>query len=692
MENEAAPPATCSTCAAPLNASGGCITCLLRAGLDEADELTNPGALFGDYEIERRDDGSLCELGRGAMGVTYRAFDTVLHRRVALKIIEPPAEASDFQPVRERFLREARAAAALRHPNVAGVFHFSASPEINRCYCAMELVDGETLEARVRREGPLPLQLALELAIQVTRALSAAAERGLVHRDLKPGNIMLARVDDPTRLEVKVIDFGLAKAAAAAGAEMELTQGGFVGTPAFASPEQFTGDTIDARSDIYALGVTLWFALTGRLPFPGTTIEEIRSCRNAGMLPVKQLQAKGVPQRVIDLLRSCLAIEPNDRPPSAAELTQQLQVCRDRPATNSSIRRLAVPLIACVVIASAVSAIVLLRGKIPLGQKAEASARAVEKSIAVLPFENLSDDPQNSYFAAGVQDEILSNLAKIADLKVISRTSTSLYKNDNPRNAREIGEQLGVAHLLEGNVQRIGDRVRVNAQLIDARSDTHIWAQIYDRNVADLFAIQTDIAQSIAAQLQAKISPTERAAIVQPPTADLMANALYAQALNPDPNMPDHLAGLQAVRLLEEAVTRDPRFVLAYCALAHAHLHLYFGYDHTPARRDRANVAIENAARFQPDAGEVHLARAQYFYHGFRDYDRARAELALARATLPNDPKVLIWTAGLDGRLGKWAEAIRSWERAVEVDPRNVEFLVDAGDIYERLRRYPKRR
>ncbi len=217
MEKVAAPPATCSTCAALLNASGGCITCLLRAGLDEADQLTDPGALFGDYEIERRDDGSLCELGRGAMGVTYRAFDTVLHRRVALKIIEPPAEASDFQPVRERFLREARAAAALRHPNVAGVFHFSASPEINRCYCAMELVDGETLEARVRREGPLPLQLALELAIQVTRALSAAAERGLVHRDLKPGNIMLARVDDPARLEVKVIDFGLAKAAAAAG-------------------------------------------------------------------------------------------------------------------------------------------------------------------------------------------------------------------------------------------------------------------------------------------------------------------------------------------------------------------------------------------------------------------------------------------------------------------------------------------
>lgn len=314
-----------------------------------------------------------------------------------------------------------------------------------------------------------------------------------------------------------------------------------------------------------------------------------------------------------------------------------------------------------------------------------------EKSIAVLPFENLSTDPENAYFATGIQDEILSNLAKISDLKVISRTSANLYKTGSPRNVREIGQQLGVAHLLEGSVQRVGDRVRVNAQLIDTRSDIHLWAQSYDRTLADVFAIQAEIAQAIAQHLQAQISPREKEAIAQVPSADLMANALYAQALNPDPNLSPSQALLQAVRLLDAAVARDPRFMLAYCALADAHLNLYFGgHDHTPARRDLAKVAIENAAQIQPDAGEVHLARAQYWLHGFRDYDRARAELALAARTLPNDPKIFIWTAGMDRRQGRWDDAMRNFERAVEFDPRNVDFLKNAGDNYEHLRRYPE--
>src|SRR6476469_3258882 len=260
----------CSVCGEPLGAKRVCFACLLRAGLDEAEQpdMPAPAALFDDFEIARRDDGSLWELGRGAMGVTYRATEKTLHRSVALKVIELHGS----EAVRERFLREARAAAALRHPNVAGVFRFGAMADSDRCYCAMELVEGETLEALVRREGPLKLEVALEIAIQVTRALIAAAERQLVHRDLKPGNIMLTPSENsPAKIDVKVIDFGLAKAASVAG-EMELTQGEFVGTPAFASPEQFAGGAIDARTDIYALGVTLWFALSGRLPFAGRTI------------------------------------------------------------------------------------------------------------------------------------------------------------------------------------------------------------------------------------------------------------------------------------------------------------------------------------------------------------------------------------------------------------------------------------
>src|SRR6266568_694263 len=244
--------AACSTCGRPLNANGDCLTCLIRIELDEAEEeAVAPSAplVFSDFEIARREDGSLWELGCGAMGATYRATDKVLHRTVALKVIETPAAAGDSQAVRERFLREARAAAALRHPNVAGIFQFGASPEIDRCYYAMELVEGETLEALVRRDGPLKTEQALEIAIQVTRALMAAATQGLIHRDVKPGNIMLKSGDAVTpALEVKVIDFGLAKAMVAGAADMDLTHGGFVGTPTFASPEQFRSEPVDARS------------------------------------------------------------------------------------------------------------------------------------------------------------------------------------------------------------------------------------------------------------------------------------------------------------------------------------------------------------------------------------------------------------------------------------------------------------
>ena len=308
----------CSVCGQPLDATEICAACLLRVGLQDEAPLA-----YGDFEIERRDDGSAWELGRGASGITYRAMDTVLHRAVALKVIE----ASNAQVMRERLLREARAAAALRHPNIAAVFQFGVARAAERCYCAMELVEGETLEARVHTAGPLSADVVLEIAIQVARALIAAAERGLVHRDLKPGNIMLATSEN--HLHVKVIDFGLAKAMNVA-AEMELTQAGFVGTPAFASPEQFAHQGIDARTDIYALGATIWFALTGRVPFAGANIEEIRNAQTNGILPLEQLKSRAVPPPVIELVRSCLAINPAERPASPLELMTALETCRGR--------------------------------------------------------------------------------------------------------------------------------------------------------------------------------------------------------------------------------------------------------------------------------------------------------------------------------------------------------------------------
>src|SRR6266581_3597145 len=309
----------CSICGEPLNAKGDCVACLLRTGLDESAVETEPSVslVFGDFEVARRADGSVWELGHGAMGVTYLAVDKVLRRKVALKVIDVPEAARGSQAVRERFLREARAAAALRHPNVAAVFQFGASSDGSRCYYAMELVEGETLEARVRRDGPLKAKPALEIAIQITRALMAATAYGLIHRDLKPGNIMLTPGNAATReLEVKVIDFGLAKAIADAGGETDLTHGEFVGTPNFASPEQFGSGPVDARSDIYSLGATLWFALTGLAPHSGSTIEEIRNHQTRDDPPVEQLVARRVPGPVIKLLRSTLAVDPSKRPAS----------------------------------------------------------------------------------------------------------------------------------------------------------------------------------------------------------------------------------------------------------------------------------------------------------------------------------------------------------------------------------------
>src|SRR5881275_1944339 len=316
-----------------------------------------------------------------------------------------------------------------------------------------------------------------------------------------------------------------------------------------------------------------------------------------------------------------------------------------------------------------------------------------EKSVAVLPFENFSDDKENAYFADGIQDEILTDLAKVADLKVISRTSVMQYKNAINRNLREIAQQLGVAHVLEGSVQRTGNLVRVTAQLIDARTDTHLWADRYDRDLADVFAIQSEIAKTIADQLQAKISPSEKAAIEKAPTTDLVAYDLYlrAQALFADTSDAVHAREKlpQAAQMLDQAVARDPHFLQAWCLLSRVHGVAYFrGHDHTAARLDLANAALEAARRLQPDAGEVHLAFANYYYHGFRDYGRARSEVAIARQTLPNSADVFRYTGFIDRREGHWEAATRNIERALKLDPRNFFILQQLALTYQSQRRY----
>jgi TolB-like protein/class 3 adenylate cyclase/Tfp pilus assembly protein PilF len=342
--------------------------------------------------------------------------------------------------------------------------------------------------------------------------------------------------------------------------------------------------------------------------------------------------------------------------------------------------------------------ILFRRGSHPIGQTlsggvAGAAASIPEKSIAVLPFENLSNNKENAYFTEGVGEEILTYLAKIADLKVISRTSVMQYKSGMSRNLREIGEQLGVAHVLEGSVQRAGGRVRVSAQLIDARTDAHLWAEHYDRPLDDVFAIQSEVARAIADQLHAKLSPEEKASINQRPTADLVAFDLYVRAealraaISFNAQLKDDL--LEAVHLLEQAIARDPTFFLAYCRLAEAHDFIYFfGSDHTPERLALANAAIQAALRLRPDSGEAHLALAQHLFRGYRDYEHALAELTLARRALPNDPQVFELTGFIARRQGQWEESTTNLKRALELDPRNIFFLQQLSLTYTYQRRY----
>jgi TolB-like protein/class 3 adenylate cyclase/Tfp pilus assembly protein PilF len=322
-----------------------------------------------------------------------------------------------------------------------------------------------------------------------------------------------------------------------------------------------------------------------------------------------------------------------------------------------------------------------------------ALAAIPEKSIAVLPFENLSAEKENAYFADGVQDEILTGLSRVADLKVISRTSVMQYKAGPRRNLRELATDLRVAHVLEGTVQRAGGRVRVNAQLIDARTDSQLWAERYDRDVADVFAIESELAGKIVAQLQAKISPSEKAAIEEKPTADLIAHDLYIQAKTLVAtsvfSTPEQESLSEAVRLLNQAIERDPAFTLAYYQLAQAHDLLFFGgTDHTPARLALADAAVQSLTRLRPNSGEAHLALAKHLYWGYLDYARASEELKLAQQSLPNEPWVFLLTGYIDRRQGRWAESTKNLERAIELDPQNSGFLKQLADSYVCLRQY----
>jgi TolB-like protein/tRNA A-37 threonylcarbamoyl transferase component Bud32/Tfp pilus assembly protein PilF len=631
---------------------------------------------LGDYEL-------LEEVGRGGQGVVFRARQKSLNRTVALKVISLGQWASKAHL--KRFRLEAEAAARLEHPGIVPIHEVGERD--GSCYFSMKFVEGGQLDEVARRE-PIPIRQAAELIANVARTVHYAHEHGILHRDIKPGNILLDQKGEP-----HLTDFGLARLVES---ESSVTQTlDVLGTPSYMAPEQAVGSNsvVSSVTDVYGLGAVLYQLLTGQPPFAGgTTYETIKLLLDTEPRQPRQLNPK-IDRDLSTICLKCLEKDPKRRYSSALALAEDLERwLKHEPIAARHVGPLVRgrkwvrrnPSIA-------VMAAMLLALAVPLGVmvwKSEFIRHPVTTGIAVLPFENLSEQKEDSAFADGVQDDILTKLAKIADLKVISRTSVMDYRGK--RNVRQIGNELRVSHVLEGSVRRIGTHLHLNAQLIDTRTDTHIWVEQYDRDLNDLFAIQSEVAQKVAGQLHAKITPAEKLAIERRPTGDLFAFDLYSRAndilLAKNVAHPDYG---QAIDLLNRAVARDPSFLEAYCQLAFAHDQLYFeGIDRTPARLAMAKGTIDSAFRLKPDSGEAHLAQAVHLYRGYRDYDGALAELEIARQTLPNHARIFQLMGSIQRRQGHWEDSRRNLERAAELDPRDTKTLEVLSSDYARFRRY----
>jgi serine/threonine protein kinase/Flp pilus assembly protein TadD len=706
-----------------------CPACLLRgAAADETDNddaPSDPADSLADlhldhYEILLRGDGKPIELGHGAMGVTYKAIDVNLRCYVALKIIGGTLIGDEGAC--RRFVREARAAASVRDPNVASVFHLGTRG--SNYFYAMEFVAGEPLDRVIRCRGRLEIKEALHILCQVATGLEAIWKHQLVHRDIKPSNIMVG-FENERITGAKIIDLGLAKGTSEdQGSSIISTHGTFIGTAAYASPEQFAGLITDIRSDLYSLGVTLWEMVSGELPFAGTPSELMYSHQRRAP-PIDRLI--GVPQPVIALLQRMLDKDPAERFQNPSELIQaiprvteaisagrrlrptEFQIQRSGVLTTSGlqpqgkrlgfipgIRRIRKWPIGVVAMA------VLLIGLFGFGTYRESFSgtpisRPVlrEKSIAVLPFASLSANQDDSLLADGIQDEILNNLARVAQLKVISRTSVRQYRPETKPDVREIAQALGVANVLEGTVRREGDRIRITTELIDAPNKTIIWADSFDRDLTDILAIHSEIAQTIANKLNTTLSPDEELSIAAKPTDSVKAYDLYLKAkliidgavIKWDTDALEEPLR-DAVSLLEQAVQLDPNFALAYCASAVAHDFLYLLYDHTAERRAQADAALNKALRLRRGLPEVHLTYAKHLLWAYGDYEAARVQISIAKPGLPNDSRISALEADIDRHEGKFEKSIQGFNDALVRDPLNENLISNLALCYGYVRQY----
>ncbi|HWY51136.1 MAG TPA: protein kinase [Chthoniobacterales bacterium] len=645
------------------------------------------GELIGHYRIE-----SL--IGVGGMGEVYLARDERLGRKVALKLLSKRLTADETQL--SRFKTEARSASALNHPNILTVYEIGA--EGNRQFIATEFIEGITLRASLAC-GRMNLHAALEIAVQVASALAAAHETGVVHRDIKPENIML-RPDG----YAKVLDFGIAKLTEPASDHYELgttavlqTRPGLVlGTAHYMSPEQTRGQKVDARSDIWSLGVVLYEMIGGIPPFRGETPSDcIASILRTEPPPLSGVLSD-VPLKLESILQKALRKNRDQRYQTIKEMLADLRNLKGEAegsspqikARGESIvskikghKRAVLLTLAAAILAAAAFAYAFLF-VVP-------APSPNEKSIAVLPFENLSEDKSNAYFADGIQDEILTRLSKIADLKVISRTSTQRYKNTS-QNLSEIANQLGVANLLEGSVQKTNDQVRVNVQLIRAANDSHLWAETFDRRLTDIFSVESEVAKAIAEQLQAHLSGQEQQVIAARPTDNPEAYDAYLRGLAYTLKTGDSPANhLGAQRYLKEAVRLDPKFALSWALLSYVDAlgYLTLTLQPTVALREEARQAAEIAFSLQPNLGEAVVAKGYYHYACLRDYDNAVGYFKQARKFLPNSSRIPELLAYVARRQGQWDRSESYFNEAERVDPRNVNLLTSHA-VFSIMRRH----
>jgi serine/threonine protein kinase/predicted Zn-dependent protease len=683
-------PRLCPKCGAEIPSDapeGGCPGCLLQTALD----ATGSQVVFGRYKLIK-------VLGRGGMGIVWLAHDEELERDVALKflpdlIICDAAVLSDLK-------RETRRCLELTHKNIVRIYDF-VHDERSGCI-SMEYVDGETLSA-LRCDKEQKVFEAAELTDwmgQLCDALDYAHNYAhVIHRDLKPSNLMVNQ-----RGELKVSDFGIARSLEDSMSVITKA-GGRSGTLAYMSPQQFEGERGNQLDDIYSLGASVYELLTSKPPFyVGKIDRQIREKIPPSMTERRKefdIEAGPIPTVWEEWVAACLAKDPAHRPQSVLEVAQRLQLAPTQAGAAGLVSGKRTNKI--LLVGAGIGALLLLtlggwyvtrQPSKPIAPAAKTAPTSTaptipQKSIAVLPFENLSEEKANAYFAEGVQNEILTRLATVRDLKVISRTSTAKYQS-KPDNLKTVAQELGVSTILEGAVQKAGDKVRVNVQLIDARGDTHLWAKSYDRDFKDVLGVESEVSQEIAEALQANLSLSETHALASTRTPDTEAYDLFLRGeyeFHQAENSPAAEAYDRADAFYRQALERDPNFAEAAAGLARSRLRRHFQVSPlAPAELEEVKLLIDRALAMAPNSPDAHLALGVFFYLGHRQYENALTEFNRALELQPNNALARQYCAYVYRRRGQWERALADLEQAQQLDPRDSTILAETGSTYLTLR------